>query len=48
MELIPALDVSEVRFDETIDVVVVGLGVGGCVGGHGGAAGRSGRTGRRT
>jgi 3-oxo-5alpha-steroid 4-dehydrogenase len=29
MELIPAIDVSEVRFDETIDVVVVGLGAGG-------------------
>ena len=29
MELIPGVDVSEVRFDETIDVVVVGLGAGG-------------------
>ena len=29
MELIPAIDVSEVRFDETVDVVVVGLGAGG-------------------
>ncbi len=29
MEPIPALDVSEVRFDETIDVVVVGLGAAG-------------------
>ena len=29
MELIPARDVSEVRFDETTDVVVVGLGVAG-------------------
>jgi 3-oxo-5alpha-steroid 4-dehydrogenase len=29
MELIPAFDVSEVRFDETIDVVVVGLGAAG-------------------
>jgi 3-oxo-5alpha-steroid 4-dehydrogenase len=29
MELIPAFDVSEVRFDETTDAVVVGLGVGG-------------------
>jgi 3-oxo-5alpha-steroid 4-dehydrogenase len=29
MEPIPACDVSEVRFDETIDVVVVGLGVAG-------------------
>src|SRR5450631_2574645 len=29
MELIPALDASRVRFDETVDVVVVGLGVAG-------------------
>jgi 3-oxo-5alpha-steroid 4-dehydrogenase len=29
MEPIPALDVNEVRFDETVDVVVVGLGVAG-------------------
>jgi len=29
MEPIPALEVSEVRFDETVDVVVVGLGVSG-------------------
>src|SRR5450631_4435697 len=29
MELIPALDISGVCFDETIDVVVVGLGVAG-------------------
>jgi len=29
MEPIPALEVSEVRFDETVDVVVVGLGVAG-------------------
>jgi 3-oxo-5alpha-steroid 4-dehydrogenase len=29
VELIPACDVNEVRFDETIDVVVVGLGVAG-------------------
>ena len=29
MEPIPALDVSEVRFDETVDVVVVGLGAAG-------------------
>ena len=29
MEPIPAIDVSDVRFDETIDVVVVGLGVAG-------------------
>jgi 3-oxo-5alpha-steroid 4-dehydrogenase len=29
MELIPALDVGGVRFDDTIDVVVVGLGVAG-------------------
>jgi 3-oxo-5alpha-steroid 4-dehydrogenase len=29
MESIPSLDVSEVRFDETIDVVVVGLGAAG-------------------
>ena len=29
MELIPAIDVREVRFDETIDVVVVGLGAAG-------------------
>jgi len=29
MEPIPAADVSEVRFDETIDVAVVGLGVAG-------------------
>ena len=29
MESIPALDVSEVRFEETADVVVVGLGVAG-------------------
>jgi len=29
MELIPALDVGEVRFDETTDVVVVGLGAAG-------------------
>ena len=29
MELIPALDVSEARFEETVDVVVVGLGVAG-------------------
>jgi len=29
MDSIPAQDVSEVRFDETVDVVVVGLGVAG-------------------
>ncbi len=29
MELIPAIDVSDVRFDETTDVVVVGQGVAG-------------------
>ena len=29
MDLIPALDVSAVRFDETVDVVVVGLGAAG-------------------
>ena len=29
MEPIPALEVSEVRFDETVDVVVVGLGAAG-------------------
>ena len=29
MEPIPALEVNEVRFDETVDVVVVGLGVAG-------------------
>ena len=29
MEVIPALDVTEARFDETTDVVVVGLGVAG-------------------
>jgi len=29
MELIPAVDVGEVRFDETADVVVVGLGAAG-------------------
>ncbi len=29
MEPIPALEVSEVRFDETVDVAVVGLGVAG-------------------
>jgi len=29
MESIPAQNVSEVRFDETVDVVVVGLGVAG-------------------
>jgi 3-oxo-5alpha-steroid 4-dehydrogenase len=29
MELIPALDVREIRFDETTDVVVVGLGAAG-------------------
>jgi 3-oxo-5alpha-steroid 4-dehydrogenase len=29
MESIPALEVGEVRFDETVDVVVVGLGVAG-------------------
>ena len=29
MESIPAIDISEVRFDETIDVVVVGVGVAG-------------------
>src|ERR1700733_497572 len=29
MEPIPARDVSEVRFDDTVDVVVVGLGVAG-------------------
>ena len=29
MEPIPALEVSEVQFDETVDVVVVGLGVAG-------------------
>jgi 3-oxo-5alpha-steroid 4-dehydrogenase len=29
MDSIPARDVSEVRFDETVDVVVVGLGVAG-------------------
>ena len=29
MEIIPALDVNEVRFDETTDVVVVGLGIAG-------------------
>ena len=48
MEPIPAIEVSEVRFDETVDVVVVGLGVGGHVGCRGGAADRSGRAGRRT
>lgn len=29
MELIPGLEVSQVRFDETVDVVVVGLGAAG-------------------
>ena len=29
MELIPALEVNDVRFDETVDVVVVGLGAAG-------------------
>jgi 3-oxo-5alpha-steroid 4-dehydrogenase len=29
MDMIPALDVDQVRFEETIDVVVVGLGVAG-------------------
>src|ERR1700722_14512088 len=29
MEPIPALEVNEVRFDETVDVVVVGLGAAG-------------------
>ena len=29
MELIPALEVSEARFDETVDVVVAGLGAAG-------------------
>src|SRR5271155_3665736 len=29
MEPIPAIEVDEVRFDETADVVVVGLGAGG-------------------
>jgi 3-oxo-5alpha-steroid 4-dehydrogenase len=29
METIPALEASDVRFDETVDVVVVGLGVAG-------------------
>jgi len=29
MELIPSLDASGVRFDETVDVVVVGLGAAG-------------------
>ncbi len=29
MEPIPARDVNEVRFDDTVDVVVVGLGVAG-------------------
>lgn len=29
MEPIPAFDMSEVRFDDTVDVVVVGLGAAG-------------------
>jgi len=29
MEPIPALEANEVRFDETVDVVVIGLGVAG-------------------
>ena len=48
MEPIPALEVNEVAFDETVDVVVVGWACRACCG-RGGAPGGSGRgAGRRT
>ena len=47
MEPIPARDVNEVRFDDTVDVVVVGLGVAGACATVAARRGGSGRPGRR-